>query len=340
MQFLANILGQIDGSKSAASAPSAPGQPTSGASQKAVDGTSNGTGPSKRKAETDLPNATSKLPRKDNTSLGQTKSASAHLPARTAQSGNVKPQPYRGTAGTGTGIATGAARPPSKPPLKTAALSKATSSPASAAPVTDKAPAKGSYAEILARGKASQPKDIMQIANKKALEPTLQRGRDRKKMMEKGRFGGSDREVQSAGEGSEATEQKKKPIGYRGNARASSAAPATDSARPAYAGTAGLKHGGASGGQAGSAGKKEKERYTGYDSGDEDDEEDYDSDGSSDMEANVFDVDQEEEFSARAARKEDADELAKLSELDRQKRQRKMMLEKMAEEKRNKKRVL
>lgn len=66
----------------------------------------------------------------------------------------------------------------------------------------------------------------------------------------------------------------------------------------------------------------------------------YDSDASSDMEANVFDMNQVGEMLTRAARKEDAEELARLNEHDRQKKQRKMILERMAAEKRNKKRVL
>jgi len=66
---------------------------------------------------------------------------------------------------------------------------------------------------------------------------------------------------------------------------------------------------------------------------------DYDPEASSDMEANVFAVDLEEDMSTRAARKEDAEDLARLNEHDRRKRQRKMMLESMAAEKRSKKRV-
>lgn len=66
----------------------------------------------------------------------------------------------------------------------------------------------------------------------------------------------------------------------------------------------------------------------------------YDSEASSDVEANVFDTNQEGDMLTRAARKEDAEELARLNEHDRQKKQRKMILERMAAEKRNKTRVL
>jgi len=51
-------------------------------------------------------------------------------------------------------------------------------------------------------------------------------------------------------------------------------------------------------------------------------------------------VDQEEEMSARLARKEDAVERGRLNEHDRQIRKRKMMLEKMAAKERSKKSVL
>jgi len=45
--------------------------------------------------------------------------------------------------------------------------------------------------------------DIMKIQNKKTREPTLQRRRDRKKMLDRGRSGSRDLEVQSAGDGGE-----------------------------------------------------------------------------------------------------------------------------------------
>jgi hypothetical protein len=112
--------------------------------------------------------------------------------------------------------------------------------------------------------------------------------------------------------------------------------------RPSYTGTARLNP------PVGPAAKKEKVRNAGYANwGDDDDDEDEEDEleegeylSDDDMEATMFDVDLEEEQSARAAKKEDAEELARLNELERQKMQRKQMLEKMAADKRNKKRVL
>lgn len=126
----------------------------------------------------------------------------------------------------------------------------------------------------------------MKIQNKKALQPMLQRRR-------------RDLEIQSA------AAVKRRPDAYKGKARSSVAA-STRSAKPAYSGTAGLKrHNGSSGPPS------KKARYNGCVNWDEDDDEleradDYDSEASSDMEANMFDVDQEEEMSRREAKKEDA----------------------------------
>jgi len=150
----------------------------------------------------------------------------------------------------------------------------------------------------------------MKIQNKKTREPMLQRGRDRKRLLDRGRSDSRDLEVQSAGEGGESAAAKRRPDAYQGTARSSSAA---DS------GTAGLTRSDSSKGP-----PSRKARYAGHVSWDEDeeDENDYDSEASSDMEANVFDVDQEEELSARAATREDAEELARLNEHDRKKRER------------------
>jgi len=143
--------------------------------------------------------------------------------------------------------------------------------------------------------------------------------------------------VQSAGEGGESA-AKRTPDAYKGNRRSSSAAVAFRSTKPAYSGTAGLKKDSSIGPPS------KKTQYAGYvswdESEDEENENNYDSEASSDMEANVFDVDQEEEFSARAATREDAEELARLNEHDRKKRERKMILERLAAEKRNRKRAL
>ncbi|EOD48727.1 proteophosphoglycan ppg4 [Neofusicoccum parvum] len=82
--------------------------------------------------------------------------------------------------------------------------------------------------------------------------------------------------------------------------------------------------------RSGSLGAKPIEkRYRYYEDDEEEEEEDYDSEGSSDMEAGVFDVDREEEMSLRVARKEDEQALREEEELKRKKLERKQMLERM-----------
>jgi hypothetical protein len=196
--------------------------------------------------------------------------------------------------------------------LKSAGPPRPNAPTTSAAPASVKAPAKGSYAEILVRGKASQPKDIMKILNKKAPEPKLQRG---KRMLDRDRSGSWDREVQSTGEGGESATAKRRPDEYKCNARSSSSAVVSRSAKPVYSGTAGLKRPDSSSGPC-----SKKARYTCEDDDEVEEADNYDSKASSDMEANVFNVDQEEEMSTRAARKEDTEELARLHKHDRQKK--------------------
>ena len=92
-------------------------------------------------------------------------------------------------------------------------------------------------------------------------------------------------------------------------------------------------------------GRAEKVRYAGSatwadEDGEDEGEGEYNSDASSAMEAGRFDVDQEEELSLRQAKKEDAEELARLDTHNREKKARREMLTKMAAAKRNKKRIL
>lgn len=106
------------------------------------------------------------------------------------------------------------------------------------------------------------------------------------------------------------------PIGYKGTARPQSAtAPSSRSGTPA----------------AKSKARPEKGRYDGYadwsDLDDmEDDEEDYASDGSSDMEGGMWDVEQEEQMALKAAKKEDAEALAEEMRLKREKEEKKRKL--------------
>ncbi|EHK99281.1 hypothetical protein M7I_4846 [Glarea lozoyensis 74030] len=81
-----------------------------------------------------------------------------------------------------------------------------------------------------------------------------------------------------------------------------------------------------------------RDRYDSYEDdeeddmeeGEEDDQPDYESDVSSDMEAAAFEVDEEEEFATRIARKEDAEALAEENRLKREKAEKKKKLMAMA----------
>lgn len=77
--------------------------------------------------------------------------------------------------------------------------------------------------------------------------------------------------------------------------------------------------------------RRPAERYV---SEEEDDEQDYESDASSDMEAAAFEVDEEEEFATRIAKREDAAALAEENRLKREKEEKKRRLAAMAKSRR------
>lgn len=213
-------------------------------------------------------------------------------------------------------------------------------------PTTDppKAPKKGSFAEIMARGKAAQStlgpvgkiqhKKIEKLPSKREREAmaaqkakSIQRGLD-----PKSRFAGSspaqtrDGKNGEKGRGKAILEPEKKAkkaamstTGYAGTAR-----PKPGASKPAsrpYASSSLSRNRAAS-------------RRNEYLSEDEEDEEveekeEYYSD-ESDMEAAAFEVDEEEELAARIARKEDAEALAEEKRLKREKLEKKRRLEAMA----------
>jgi hypothetical protein len=292
----------------------------------------------------EIPN---KAIRKESTSV-------AGRPTTASLSSNTSPsasntQPYRGTARLEPSKLP--PRPAAKPILttKSNATPVTAAAPATTTPTTPTAvaPKKGSYAEILARGKQVKNANIGKIQNKRT-ESVKSKDHRKAGGISRGRSASREpRETQSAGESGDGAKGKKKHVdlGYKGTARSSSATPA---AKPVYKGTMGLKrpvdvpkerqqrHPG---------GRSEKVRYAGHatwadEDGEDDGEREYDSDASSDMEAGRFDVDQEEELSLRQAKKEDAEQQAKLEAHDREKRERREMLIKMAAAKRNKKRIL
>lgn len=117
--------------------------------------------------------------------------------------------------------------------------------------------------------------------------------------------------------GYQGTARPKQPvhIGYRGTAR-----PASAPASTSRGGTPTTK----------AKPKPEKGRYDGYadwsDLDDMEDEDDHASDGSSDMEGGVWDVEEEEQLALKAAMREDAEALAEENRLKREKEERKKKL--------------
>lgn len=131
----------------------------------------------------------------------------------------------------------------------------------------------------------------------------------------------------------DASKVQRKPadIGYQGTAR-----PAKTAAPIGYKGTARPQSVTAPSSRGGTPAAKpkpkpEKGRYDGYadwsDLDDmEDEENDYASDGSSDMEGGMWDVEEEEQLALKAAKKEDAEALAEEMRLKREKEEKKRKL--------------
>jgi protein SPT2 len=240
------------------------------------------------------------------------------------------------------------AKPSIKAEPKPAPLVKAPTAPAPAA----KPPKKGSFQEILARGKQIQQTIApIGVIKHKQTEKLSKKERDRlaqeaaakakgsasrdKKAGNRSRTGSSEPAPRKPGE---QPKEKRKPVdlGYTGTAR-----PKDKSAEPQYKGTMGLARPGQT--RKAPVGQKEAasrySRYADYSDEELDEEEeevDYESD-LSDMEAGMFDVDEEEELALREAKKDDAKEKALENELKRQKQQRKNKLAAMAAAARKKK---
>jgi len=220
-----------------------------------------------------------------------------------------------------------------------------------------KPPKKGSFAEIMARGKAAQTTlgQVGKIQHKKIEK--LPSRREREEM--KGKMGknirnglapnskfqkigqppirdgkNGTRETGKVGSQEKVASEPEKKIkkaalattGYAGTARpkpgakAPSRPVASSSSRDRYR----SERRGASYGYA----SEEEEE-------DEEEEQDYESDVSSDMEAAAFEVDEEEELAARIARKEDAEALAEENRLKREKAEKKRRLMAMAKKARH-----
>jgi protein SPT2 len=219
-----------------------------------------------------------------------------------------------------------------------------------------KPPKKGSYAEIMARGKAAQATlgQVGKIQHKRIEKPLSKRELEQIKAQKsqklqkvlgpKGKFRSGDQPP-----------LKDERNGTRENNGKAIAAPVPEKkikkaalATTGYAGTARPKPGASKGPSRPSASgssRYERDRYANnrrgssghyrYASDEEEEEqeeegEEYDSDVSSDMEAAVFEVDEEEELAARIARKEDAEALAEENRLKREKEEKKRRLAAMA----------
>lgn len=205
--------------------------------------------------------------------------------------------------------------------------------------VTDKpAPKKGSYADILARAKTAQQtkapigeivhKSVDKIKKERSAEAAKGKNipmRD-KKLSDRSRTGSA--EVSSKVVTQQAKEKRKPAEStYQGSIKQ---APV-----PTYKGTAGL-------GRAGQSAKPRRDNngYANWSDEDAEDEEEvgYDEESDlSDMEAGAFDIDHEEELALRAAKKDDAKELALENELKREKAARLKRLEQLSADRSKKK---
>lgn len=219
-----------------------------------------------------------------------------------------------------------------------AGAAKAPATPASASG----GPKKGSFAEIMARAAAAQksgsskpsvgtiqhkPTEKLTLKEKKARQAREAEELKQKKPGAKGARSGSrplSRSQSPSKSKAPATSNlkpKKPPIdlGYKGTMRPSGPSETARKGSTSGAGTGALK-------------SKDKGRYAGYTSysdeedDDEEDEEEDDYGSESDMEAGMDEVDEEEEFSLREARKEDIKAKQEEERLKREKEHRKKAL--------------
>ncbi len=228
--------------------------------------------------------------------------------------------------------------------LNLASSATETVSPTPAIPVGEaaKPPKKGSYAEIMARAKATQakplavgvishkPKDKIAISHKKELKMNKKASKDRKLGIKQNSRPGSSGSLSSspAPGSSKPTKTLKPQPAYKGTAK--------PKPQPTYKGT--MKPDGsmprkpASKDRDSHASRNRYDEYAATDEEDLDDvaEDQYGSEGSEDMEAGFSDVEQEESVAAKAARKEDEEEARLEAQLKKEKDDRRKRLEAMA----------
>lgn len=218
-------------------------------------------------------------------------------------------------------------------------------SPASLA-TTPKGPPKGSYAALMAEAKAAQKQRAKsevglikhQPSSKVRLSKTERRKREEGDKAIRAKLGKQPQQNSKVEKRARLTALKRTESSYKGTAKPASAV-------SAYRGTAGLpsQHRPSSADARHKAGQKSRkyDEYLGTDEEDEvdgsgvDDEEDgYGTGASSDMEADAFDVEEEELEALRAAREDDARELKQENERKLEKEKRKRALEALARKRR------
>jgi protein SPT2 len=332
-QYLDNLLtGKSD--VSSLSRPTTPGErtSTSGAAQRnaALNNTQirAGSAPAsdsasilKRKAAADLTKEAVKNPRTEIAPRSKD-----GVSSRPGSSSGIKVQAAQGISAERKGLGSGALT--IKKPIES-------SKPSAGVPsVPARPPAKGSFAEIMARAKtnvvkAKDPGIIKHKTFEKKPPPSKENAKDTKKRdlakdaskSQASKDSGKNRSVVQDKE-SKADKTVRKPAQptYQGTSRLA----ATQST---YKGTAGIKAAASSRpGQSSTMGSqksslaREKSRYDEYD---DESEEDFFSDASSNMEAGIMEIDMEEEQTLRAARAEDEAALRQEQEHRRFKEERK-----------------
>ncbi|KAJ6032175.1 Chromatin SPT2 [Penicillium herquei] len=255
----------------------------------------------------------------------------ASKPASNLNKVSSNPAPKLGT--TGTTLAKKIA--PNKP-----APSKATTTAAPTAPTAPtKAPPKGSFADLMAQAKAMQDKaPKVGVLQHHQTEPKARNSHRefKQRLKEAKKLGRADARTKKLSPQPSVREKHRKrtpefpsrksspeSLSYKGTAK-----PTQTPEPPAYRGTAGLP-GKTGGNDRRQHGKHRKNEYLGTDEEDEGEDYGYDdgfySDVSSDMEAGFNDVEEEDRYALKNARKEDEEELrqemaAKKEKMERQKR--------------------
>lgn len=239
---------------------------------------------------------------------------------------------------------------PKVPKLQKPAVDKPV--PLVVAATPQKAPARGSFADLMARAKQAQEQKAQtpvglikhQTVKKEKISKLAERKREeqQKGKADKGKLGtrNGDRNAKNNRRRSVSPVKRKDLDRELDRKTGRPSAP-----KPEYKGTMGTTSRRSEVVKAGRPAKKPKkyDDYLGTDEDEdsdlmdgygEDEEDDYGSDASSDMEAGAFDIDEEEQEALRTAKKEDAKELALENKLKREKEERKRKLALLANKRR------